>query len=83
MSLKKKLLYRSIHRGCKETDFLIGEFAKQNLDQMTDKELAIYHDFLQQDDLEIYNWIVDKTTAEAKYLQLVTAIKKFHQIIPF
>jgi antitoxin CptB len=80
MPLKKKLIYRSIHRGCKETDFIIGEFAKENLNQMTDDELEIYQDFLEQDDLEIYNWVIGKTAATAKYLPLITAIKKFHQI---
>jgi antitoxin CptB len=80
MSLKKKLIYRSIHRGCKETDFLIGDFAKENLDQMNDDELIIYQDFLEQDDLEIYNWVIGKTATEAKYLPLIIAIKKFHQI---
>jgi antitoxin CptB len=78
--LKQKLIYRSIHRGCKETDFLIGEFAKENLNQMTDDELLIYQDFLEQDDLEIYNWVIDKTAIQAKYLPLITAIKKFHKI---
>lgn len=80
MTLKKQLAYRSIHRGCKETDFLIGEFAKEKLNQMNDDELIIYQDFLEQDDLEIYNWIVGKNTIPEKYLSLVKEIKKFHQI---
>ena len=35
----KKLLYQSCNRGCKETDIIIGEFAKKNLDKMTDTEI--------------------------------------------
>jgi antitoxin CptB len=80
MSLKKKLIYRSIHRGCKETDFLIGDFAKENLNQMTDDELIIYQDFLEQDDLEIYNWIIGKKIIPQKYLSLINTIKQFHKI---
>ena len=80
MSLKKKLIYRSIHRGCKETDFLIGDFAKENLNQMTDDELIIYQDFLEQDDLEIYNWIIGKKIIPQKYLSLINTIEQFHKI---
>ena len=34
-TLAKQLLYRSVHRGCKETDFLIGEFAKAGATYIT------------------------------------------------
>ena len=31
-SLKKKIIYRSIHRGTKEMDLLVGKFVKENID---------------------------------------------------
>jgi len=76
----KQLLYRSIHRGCKETDFLIGGFAKENLKQMNDKELQIFDDFLQEDDMEIYDWILAKITVPQKYFSVVQKIQTFHKI---
>ena len=38
-NLIKQLLYRSVHRGCKETDFLVGEYAKSELGKINDLEL--------------------------------------------
>ncbi len=76
----KQLLYRSIHRGCKETDFLIGNFATENLSKMTELELAIFDEFLQEDDMEIYDWILSKITAPKKYLALLQDMQKFHKI---
>ena len=37
--LIKKLLYRSIHRGCKETDILLGNFAIARTESFDDSKL--------------------------------------------
>ena len=36
---KKELIYKSTHRGCKETDILLGNFATSCIDSLTDSEL--------------------------------------------
>jgi antitoxin CptB len=77
-NLIKQLFYRSIHRGCKETDFLIGEFAKKKLKEISDLEL--FENFLEEDDLEIYDWILGKNKEPEKYVGIVMEIKKFHKI---
>lgn len=56
----KKLLYLSCHRGCKETDLIIGEFAKENLDSMSDEEILFFSDLLQLPDVDIYDWYTGK-----------------------
>ncbi len=76
--LRKQILYRSTHRGCKETDFLIGEFAKSNLQKITDLEL--FGRFLEEDDLEIYDWILEKNQEPGHYKSIVEQIKEFHKI---
>ena len=78
--LKKQLLYRSIHRGCKETDFLIGEFAKEKIKEMPDEQLNLFNDFLQEDDLEMYDWVLGKTEGKKKYSELLEEIRKFHKL---
>ena len=77
-NLIKQLFYRSIHRGWKETDFLIGEFAKKKLGEISDLEL--FGDFLEEDDLEIYDWILGKNKEPEKYVGIIMEIKKFHKI---
>lgn len=74
----KQLLYRSIHRGCKETDFLIGKFAEKKLSEI--KDLEIFGKFLEEDDAKIYDWLLDKENTPEAYIDLVLQIKEFHQI---
>ncbi len=60
MSFKKKLLYRSAHRGCKEMDILLGNFAISCIDTLSDTQLQEYQKIIEQDDLLLYNIIVEK-----------------------
>lgn len=76
--LRKQLFYRSTHRGCKETDFLIGEFAKVKLEEISDLEL--FGRFLEEDDLQIYDWILGKEQEPQCYEVFVSDIQKFHKI---
>ncbi len=74
----KKLLYRSNYRGCKETDFLVGNFAKANIEKMSN--LNLYSDFLNEKDGEIYDWIMGKIQTPDKYQNLIKEIQQFHKI---
>jgi len=76
----KKTIYKSIHRGCKENDVLIGDFAKSELAKFSDDQLSIYVDFLEEDDYNIYNWLLRKEDYPKKYNYIVSAMQKFHSI---
>lgn len=76
--LRKQILYRSTHRGCKETDFLIGEFAKVKLAEIED--LKLFGEFLEEDDWEIYDWILGKSVGPKKYESLLGDLRRFHRI---
>ncbi len=56
----KKLLYQSCNRGCKETDLIIGLFARENLEKMDDNDLLTFEKILQQNDADLYDWYVGK-----------------------
>lgn len=58
---KKKLLYRSTHRGCKETDILLGGFAKEFLFSMTESELLQYKKIVEMDDILIYSYFEEES----------------------
>ncbi len=51
---KKVLLYRSWHRGCKETDLLLGSFAQKNIHFFNEEELSEYEKVVEMDDVELY-----------------------------
>jgi len=48
--LKKKIIYRSLHRGTKEMDLLIGTFVKKNINILNDKELLDLNFLVETDD---------------------------------
>ena len=63
--LKKQIIYRSMHRGFKEMDLLLGNFVKKYIDEFNDTELNDLEKLLFIEDKIIYKWYfqknVDKT----------------------
>jgi len=55
--LIKKLKYRSIYSGSKESDFILTNFAKNNLNKLSISELESYEKFITLGDLNIWNWV--------------------------
>jgi antitoxin CptB len=58
----KKLLYKSKNRGCKETDLILGRFAEKFIDKMNIDELIEFAKILDQNDADIYDWYIAKTS---------------------
>ncbi|GAB4162750.1 MAG: hypothetical protein Tsb006_1180 [Rickettsiaceae bacterium] len=69
----KKLLYQSCNRGCKETDIIIGSFARENLGKMTDSELVIFEGILHLSDADIYDWYTNKKDVPMEHQSSVLA----------
>lgn len=55
---QKRLVYRSWHRGMKENDLLLGNFANQNIAGMSDDDLAQYEAVLEHPDPVLHRWYV-------------------------
>ncbi|MCF8495315.1 MAG: succinate dehydrogenase assembly factor 2 [Alphaproteobacteria bacterium] len=58
---RKRLIFRSWHRGTREMDLLLGSFADQNVLEFSDKELDEYEALLQHNDPDLYGWITQET----------------------
>lgn len=54
---RKKLYWRSIRRGMKESDLLLGGFARQNLHCMSDDEVTQFEAILSLFDADFLNYI--------------------------
>jgi antitoxin CptB len=77
-NLKKKLQYRSNHRGTKEMDLLIGGFATENLNKMTLEELKEFEILLNFTDKELSSWLVDnKKNNDLENFSISSKIKEF------
>lgn len=62
---RKKLIFRSWHRGTREIDLLLGRFADAHLPGFDAGELQQYEDLLVNSDPDLYNWITGKETPPA------------------
>ncbi len=49
-------------RGMKELDLVIPRFFENNYDSLTEQEQASFKDFLEEEDPEIYSWIMGRST---------------------
>ncbi len=67
---RKRLIFRSAHRGIKEMDLIMGSFAVQNVGDFTAEELAEYDELLCHNDPDLYNWITKKEGIPAKILSM-------------
>ena len=59
-SIKKKIIYRSTHRGSKEMDLLLGNFVKENIDNFNEIDLKDLNNILSIDDEILYKWYFEK-----------------------
>lgn len=54
----RRLAMRSWRRGMRETDLLLGQFADEQLALMAPADLDLYEALLEENDQDIYGWIV-------------------------
>ena len=57
---RKRLLYRSVYRGNKENDILLGQFARAHISAFGTAELDQYERLLATGDNDIYDWVAGR-----------------------
>jgi antitoxin CptB len=57
---RKRLLFRSWHRGTKEADLLLGSFAERHLAAMSEAQLTEYERLIENEDAKLYDWITGR-----------------------
>lgn len=60
---RKRLLYRSHYRGTQEADLLIGAFAERHLPAMGASQLDEFEQLLEENDVDLVNWLSGQATA--------------------
>jgi antitoxin CptB len=75
---RKRLLFRSWHRGTKETDLLLGSFAEQHLQALSADELDRYEALLEESDALLFDWITGRAPApEAHQSEVLRRLMSF------
>jgi antitoxin CptB len=57
---RRRLRFRSWHRGTREADLMLGRFADVHLAHFSPDQLDRYAVLLEKSDPEIYDWITDR-----------------------
>lgn len=76
----KRLIFRSWHRGWKETDLILGSFADARLGSLTALQLAAYESLLDCDDDVIWAWVTGKEIPPAEFAEIVGMLQSQPQI---
>ena len=74
--LKKKIIFRSTHRGSKEMDLLIGNFVKKNINYFNNSELNDLNKLLQINDDILKKWYFEKKNKKLLPLNKVSLLLK-------
>ena len=57
---RKKLRFRSWHRGTREMDLLLGRFADRHIGTLSEDELDLFSAVLRCPDQDLYDWVTGK-----------------------
>jgi antitoxin CptB len=76
---RKRLKFRSWHRGTREMDLLLGRFADRQLDSFDAAQLDAYAALLEESDPDIYDWVCGRSAAPAgTFSAALAALSRFH-----
>lgn len=64
---RKRLRYRAWHRGMKEMDLILGQFADARLAGMSEAELADFETIIACPDVALYRWVTGAEPVPAQY----------------
>jgi len=76
---RKRLLYRSWHRGMREMDLIMGKFADAEIGEMSEVDLDHFEELSDLPDADLYDWIANNADVPAQYdTALLKRLRAFH-----
>ncbi len=80
---RKRLYFRSIRRGTKESDLVIGGYAAANLAAMGARQLDQFEALRERNDPEVLSWIIGLAEAPAEFdNEVLEALRRFKNNMP-
>jgi antitoxin CptB len=64
---RRRLLFMCWHRGIREMDLIMGRFADENIDRLTDEELTDLELLSEQRDQDLLGWFTDEFATPAEF----------------
>ncbi|MFT5426566.1 MAG: antitoxin CptB [Gammaproteobacteria bacterium] len=75
MSERSRLIWRC-RRGIREMDILLLDYLENHYDYASTEEQNIFEELLEETDLDILSWIMERTSPDEKYIKLITFIRE-------
>lgn len=72
----KRLHMRSIRRGIKEMDLILGAFSEAELGALEERELDLYEALLHENDHDLYAWVAGSAPAPERFAALIARIAR-------
>jgi len=70
----KRLRMRSIRRGIKEMDIILGHFSEMALDSLSVEQLQNYDVLLSENDHDLYAWVSGTLPPPDKFSEIISKI---------
>jgi antitoxin CptB len=79
---RRRALYRATHRGSKELDYLLGRFAEQTIERMTEVEICVLERLIEVPDPDISASLFDGLSLGEPALDgLMQRLRCFHGVV--
>jgi antitoxin CptB len=76
---RRRALYRATHRGSKEMDFLLGRYASDVIETMSDEEIGVLERLIEAPDPLLVACIYEGVSlGEPQLDELITRVRRFH-----
>jgi antitoxin CptB len=76
---RRRLLFRSWHRGIREMDLVLGRFADAHIAKLSEAELDEYETWLEFPDQQIFSWVNGAQAVPAEVdTALFRRLREFH-----
>jgi antitoxin CptB len=76
---KRRLLFRSWHRGTREADLIMGRFADVHIGSFTDAELDQYEHLLDALETDLLAWVTGMTDVPPEHdTPMFRRVRDFH-----
>src|SRR5437868_13155738 len=75
---RRKLLFRSWHRGMREMDLVLGRFADAEIASLGNSELDDYELLLEAQDRDVFSWLTVEAETPSLYTPVLRKIRAFH-----
>ncbi|MFN0263766.1 succinate dehydrogenase assembly factor 2 [Tepidamorphus sp. 3E244] len=75
---RRRALFRAWRRGTREMDLMVGRFADDRLETMSDDDLAVFEELIDAPDVELFDWVTGaQPVPEAYDTPVFAALREF------